>query len=200
MKKLLKILTITVEGIFIFFFLCGISLAETPGDVQWEKLITRHTVIQYQSIEDLKNFNKKISYLPNRWGLDFLSSQSEIKGLKNRITKKVDALHKRVQDILGMRKLMSRETILLYPNKEKLHAAFSRISKKHRLAYGKSSFPRAWYIHARNSIYINVEDLHEGILAHEMAHAIVDSYLLIQPPESTSEILARYVESHLFIE
>jgi hypothetical protein len=35
-------------------------------------------------------------------------------------------------------------------------------------------------------------------LAHELAHAIIDHYLIVQPPKSTAEILARYTEEHVF--
>jgi hypothetical protein len=41
-----------------------------------------------------------------------------------------------------------------------------------------------------NTIYLNVDDLHEELLAHEMAHAIIDHYLLVRPPPATAEILA----------
>jgi hypothetical protein len=40
--------------------------------------------------------------------------------------------------------------------------------------------------------------MYEGILAHEIAHSIIDNYLLILPPKATAEILARYVDEHLF--
>jgi len=56
---------------------------------------------------------------------------------------------------------------------------------------------RAWYIYERNTIYLNVRDVNEGIVAHEMAHAIIDHYLLVRPPRATAEILARYVDEHL---
>ena len=34
-------------------------------------------------------------------------------------------------------------------------------------------------------------------MAHEIAHAIIDHYLLIRPPRATAEILAHYVDEHL---
>jgi hypothetical protein len=40
-------------------------------------------------------------------------------------------------------------------------------------------------------------DLHEGMLAHEMAHCIIDYFLLVRPPVASAEILARYVDEHL---
>ena len=44
---------------------------------------------------------------------------------------------------------------------------------------------------------IRVQDINEGILAHEMAHAIIDHFFDIRPPRATAEILARYVDKHL---
>jgi len=35
------------------------------------------------------------------------------------------------------------------------------------------------------------------MLAHEIAHAIIDNYLSVRPPRATAEILARYVGKHL---
>ena len=42
-----------------------------------------------------------------------------------------------------------------------------------------------------------MQDVHAGMLAHELAHAIIDHYLTVRPPAQTAEILARYVDSHL---
>ena len=58
------------------------------------------------------------------------------------------------------------------------------------------SRPRAWDIHALKTIYVNANDLNEDMLAHEMAHAIVDHYLLFRPPFATGEILAQYADVH----
>ena len=49
-----------------------------------------------------------------------------------------------------------------------------------------------------NTIYVNVDDTQEEILAHEMAHAIIDHYLLVRPPAAAAEILARYVHTHIY--
>jgi len=47
-------------------------------------------------------------------------------------------------------------------------------------------------------IYLNAGDVHEGILAHEFAHAVIDSYFAVRPPRATAEILSRYVDEHLY--
>lgn len=80
--------------------------------------------------------------------------------------------------------------IELYSDKENLQKAFRNINETYK-SY------RAGYIYEYNSIYLNVNDVHAGMLAHEMAHAIIDHYMTVRPPSATAEILARYVDSHL---
>ena len=38
------------------------------------------------------------------------------------------------------------------------------------------------------------------MLAHEMAHAIIDNFMKLRLPRATAEILARYVDAHLLEE
>ena len=67
----------------------------------------------------------------------------------------------------------------------------------HQKIFEKPCRFRAWYVYELNTIYLNVDDVHEGMLAHEIAHSIIDHYLLVRPPKATAEILARYVDKHL---
>ncbi|MCP3933600.1 MAG: hypothetical protein GY705_31420 [Bacteroidetes bacterium] len=46
-------------------------------------------------------------------------------------------------------------------------------------------------------MFIQLDDVHSGMIAHELAHAIIDHYLIIPPPKETAEILARYVDTHM---
>jgi hypothetical protein len=117
-------------------------------------------------------------------------SGSKSGNMESRLKTKMEALYKRVQDILDMHKKMEKISINLYHNEEQLKDAYMRI-------YNQPCRIRAWYEFRHNTIYINVNDVHEGMLAHEMAHGIIDHYLLVRPPTATAEILARYVDSHL---
>jgi hypothetical protein len=141
-------------------------------------------------MDDLRKFDEKIDYSPGEWGLKSLFSSSGSGDQIASLKKKMDALFERVQEILEMRGKVKKVTINIYPNQNRLHEAYYEIAKrKCRI--------RAWYIYRTNTIYTNVNDVHEGMLAHEMAHAIIDHYLLVQPPRATAEILARYVDEHL---
>jgi hypothetical protein len=167
------------------------AYAGSQDGVSWQVLETKYTIIRYQSPEDLKEFDRRIDYSPDAWSFKGLFSGSASRDLEGAVAKKVDALTERVQEILDMRRRMQRIIINLYPNRDQLDDAYERM-------YKAPCRLRAWYIYEYNSIYINIEDVHEGMLAHEMAHAIVDHYLLVRPPKATAEILARYVDSHLF--
>jgi len=156
----------------------------------WKNIETKCTVIHYQSFEDLKKFNYKVKYGQEQWSLKRLFSGSGPNDLVDGIITKVDVLFERVQEILDMRKKMKKVTINVYRDKEQLHDAYSKIYK------GLCRI-RAWYRYGNNTVYVHVNDLHEGMLAHELAHSIIDHYLLVRPPAATAEILARYVDSHL---
>jgi hypothetical protein len=45
-----------------------------------------------------------------------------------------------------------------------------------------------------NTIYVSLKDVSLGMLAHEVAHAIISSYFVVAPPEKVQEVLAGYVE------
>jgi len=183
LRRLLALIWVSLILLYPF---TDLSADDTP----WLNIETKHIIIDYQSLEDLKTFNKKVVYYSARQSLKSLFSPSDSNSLTDKLKKKVDALYERAQEILDMRKRMNKVIINISHDEKQLQAAFYKIFKK------KCSV-RAWYIYEFNTIYINADDLNEGILAHEMAHAIIDHHFTVRPPEATAEILARYVDRHL---
>jgi len=177
--------------VFLFLFLLSRGLYGQPlEDIAWQGIETKHVIIRYQSLEDLERFNAKVDYGPAKWVPDHLLSPKEFDDLMEVVTKKVDAIYKRVQDILDMHRRMEKVTMMLYHNRLQLHHAYRRI-------YNDTCHFRAWYTYEKNTICVSVDDLQAGMLAHELAHSVIDHYLLIRPPGQTAEILARYVDTHL---
>jgi hypothetical protein len=157
----------------------------------WKRIETKHTIIQYETIDDLKQFDGKIDYSKGRFTLKGLFSGADPNDPGGSIKRKVDLLFERVQEILDMRKKTNKVIMNLYPNKKRLHEAYFAITHTECRI-------RAWYIYESNTIYINKDDVHAGMLAHEMAHSIIDHYFSARPPRATAEILARYVDRHLY--
>jgi len=56
----------------------------------------------------------------------------------------------------------------------------------------------ATYTRSTNTIVIYANKVTDGIFAHEAAHAIIASYFKVPPPEKVQEILAQYVDRHLW--
>jgi len=180
---------------FLLLFLLAIffcSKSSADEKLEWKEIKTRYTIIRYQSYGDLKRFDKNIDYsvISSSSGLELLSSALESNDLKDKIKDKVDAIFRRVQQILDMRKKVEKVKINIYQDRKNLKKVFKEIYKKE----GKL---RAWYIFEYNTIYLNVKDLHEGMLAHEIAHSIIDHYFGVRPPSATAEIIARAVDSNL---
>jgi len=158
---------------------------------KWHNFKTRHTVIRYSSRGDLFKLNQKIQYYPEDTGVKSLTGLKDVKSLSDILKQKVDALYERAQEILDMRKKVQKVIINVYPNRKALDAAY--------YALFKAECPlRAWYLFEEKTVYINVEDVHEGMLAHEMGHHIIDHFLKVRPPTTTAEILARYIDAHLY--
>ena len=185
-----KNLFIIINLSLFFFISYAAAQKDSTEEIAWQNIETKYTIIRYQSTNDLKKFNYEVKYDPEHSGLKGLFSSSGPDNLKDKVKTKVDVLFERVQNILDMRKKMEKVTINIYENKDQLKDAFFRI-------YKRQCRIRAWYRYRNNTVYINVRDLNEGMLAHELAHAIIDHYLSIRPPRATAEILARYVDSHL---
>lgn len=190
---------------FFGVYLLAVGLTHTAeGDTttgRWETLKAKYLTVTYENIEDLNLFDEKIDFSADANSFSsFLSahqpSGTKLRGMKiertaleNQVIQKMDALVEKVQLILDMRKPMN-VIVKLYPDKTALQGAYFNIYKK------KREF-RAWYIFEYNTIYLNVQDLFAEMLAHEIAHAIIDNYLSVKPPRATAEILARYVGKHL---
>lgn len=158
---------------------------------QWSTLKTKYLTVMYENEGDLEAFNQKIDFSTDSGSFSsfFSANKSSGTGLEKKLAAKLDALIEKVQLILDMRKPINI-IVRIYPDKTALHGAYFNIYKKKKEL-------RAWYIFEYNTIYVNVQDLTAGMLAHESAHAIVDHFLAARPPRATAEILARYVDGHL---
>lgn len=165
-----------------------ILLAAGRAQAGGYQLETEYTILVFGSMEVLSRYYSAVDYGPGHLNQSpALLSEAD---LKKNAAAKTDAVFERVQAILDMRKRIPKVRIRLYPNKAALKKVYAMISRDKRVL-------RAWYLFRTNTVYLNVRDLHEGMLAHELAHGIIDNFLRVRPPTNTAEILARYVDAHL---
>lgn len=184
--------------ILMSLFVSGNAIGEEGFVFKGETFHTRYTVIYFKSQTDLNIFEKKLKYRPEKsrrqrpFDYPVSAGEAGISDIDTAVTagKKVDSIFERVQQILDMKKTFDKVNVYLHTDRKHLNDSYYRL-------YGEKCSIRAWYIYELNAVFLNLNDLHEGILAHELAHAIIDHYLEVRPPPSSAEILARYVDAHL---
>ncbi len=104
----------------------------------------------------------------------------------------MEALFSRAGNILNLHVYSYKGSIKIFPSMKKLTAFYNHLYSGHVPCTG-----RAFYLVDNKSIYISAEDFRRGILGHEISHAIMSSYFVVQPSAEVQEVLAGYVEYQL---
>lgn len=148
---------------------------------------TKYATICYSSEKGLQRFTKSIGK-----GGSFFSDGSEkdpsVTG------EKVDSLVERVSRLLDMHPFDLYINIYVYQNHNEIESAYTHMTTLG--VFGR--IPIAFYSHRSRTIHVSVENISAGILAHEIAHAVINFYFPEPPPERMQEILAQYVDKHLW--
>ncbi len=150
------------------------------------ELKTKYTVIIYDNENILKKFNKEI----NLGSLSYLLRNKHSFTLEDEVKNKIDVIVERVESILEMFPRALLFSIVLMASDGDVQIMFKN-------KYGKRVDYIAFYCPKDKTIYLSVRDVSLGVLAHEIAHVIIDHYYDISTPSKIHEILAQYVETHL---
>ncbi|NVM21435.1 MAG: hypothetical protein HWN68_06610 [Desulfobacterales bacterium] len=161
----------------------------------WMCLTTKKTVVYYQSEADLETLNEKLK-VRRRSGFLGLFGGKESGSVTERLRKKIDYIFESAQSLLDMYNCKSKIKIMAYPKKDGVNSAYADIVSKYKFSSTRTDHA-AFYFHKLETVYVSLETLTEGILAHELAHAVIDHYFLIRPPPKVAEMLAQYVDKHL---
>jgi hypothetical protein len=104
---------------------------------------------------------------------------------------RVDKIVETVSSLLDMHPLELHFTISLYRTQGEVAAAYKALGML-------SAAPVAFYSHGSRTIVVSIDDITDRILAHEIAHAVICAYFGLPPPVRMQEILAQYVDKHLW--
>ena len=150
------------------------------------ELNTRYASIAYNSEDHLRKFNKEIAL----GSISYLLRNRRSITVDDEIRNKVDVIVEKVEAILEMHPKELRFTVSLLPSENEVHEIY-------RKKYGKSVDFVSFYSPRDRTIFVSVKDIDLAVLAHEIAHAIIDLYYGMTTPSKIQELLAQYVESHL---
>jgi hypothetical protein len=169
------------RAVVIILFISSVS------SISWaNELKSRFTTIVYNSEDLVRKFNKELSL----GRLSYLLKNRPSITVEDEVGNKVDVIIERVETILEMFPRDVKFTIILLPSEDEVQAVYKN-------KYGRSVDYIAFYAPKDKILYISVSDVELGVLAHEIAHVIIDFYYNISTPTKIHEVLAQYVETHL---
>lgn len=170
---------------FTLIFLLGILWPATNPAAE---LQTRLARLDYQDEQLLQQFNQRV-----RLGLaNSLGRQRSELLLQDEVSNKLDLVYGRVQEILDMHTPASKLSIVLLPSTVAVQALYKEQFATH-VDY------IAFFSPAENRVYLAVDQVNIRVLAHELAHVVIQHYFHQRPPERVHELLAQYVEKQFFI-
>jgi hypothetical protein len=153
-----------------------------PAQESLKTYQTQYVVISYADEKDLYTFTRNIGS-----GMSFLWENQEQNPLlaKTRVDKIVES----ICSILDMYPPNLRFGITLYKTQAEVTAAYKALG-------ATGAAPVAFYAHRTRNIAVAIDSITDGILAHEIAHAIISAYFVPPPPGRMQEILAQYMDKH----
>lgn len=177
---------------FILLIVCSIcaSIDAYSQEEGWDVFSSRFCTVFYEKEVNLKSVNSLINlsfsdfYNPRQFRKKADLSIEEI------LSGKFDAVFSRVEEILDMYPSKIHVTINIYKTKDGLDEAYWEI-------FNEPNEALSFYIYKTNTIYTIEDVISESILAHEMAHCIIDHYFVILPPKKIQEMLAAYADLYL---
>ncbi len=181
------------KAIFILSIVFYISLAGNKGYAQEDQrgvFASKFCTISYDNDVDLRKVNRRLNLgFSNFYSPRTYKENPEI-SIEEIISDKFDAIFNKAEEILDMYPARIRVAINIYKRQEDLDKVYEEFFNEPNKAV-------SFYIYKTNTIYAIESQLNENILAHEMAHCIIDHYFVILPPRKIQEMLAAYVDLHL---
>ena len=153
---------------------------------EWQRVDSRYCTIWIDPSVGAEQVFRRISV----WRIQPQVRAAPGSTLNEQLAAKFDTLLLRVQDLLDM-----------YP--PGIHITFritrdrNEIDRVHRAHYGVGVDAQAIYLFESNTVYADYPELSESVLAHEMAHAVIDHYFGVRPPRKIEEMLAIYADENL---
>ena len=109
---------------------------------------------------------------------------------KDEVLYKFDLVFFKVQELLDMRPAGISLNVKVYPRKNDLDKIYVEL-------YNEEGRFIAFYVFDLNTLFACEEKVSVSVVAHEIAHCIVDHHFEIQPPKKIAEMIAHYAELHL---
>ncbi len=180
----------------VLILMGGFSLPAL-GQVSFE---TRYAVVQAASPLDLLEMERRLHFSAPESNSDYQVTTGAFAFHPGfpRLAAKIDAILLRTSQILNLQpSRQPRLHIVLVADSKEVRRRYLLIMPGQRRGLFGFGSLEAYYETGNRTIYLSLRDLHEGILAHEMAHDLLCTKICPPPSASDQESWAHYVESRL---
>ena len=180
-----------IIAVIFFFLAAGYAYGYEDGFGQAKKLQTKQFTVYYAPQMDLSALAQGLKISFSDKVLAGANPKLSASGAQPELAEALDILFLSVGNILDMNLYSFQGTIKICRDMNQLKDIYTNLFSSS--LGGRFSF----YVSELNTIYISAEHFQREVLGHEMAHAIMSHYFVVQPPVKASEVLAGYVEYQL---
>jgi len=173
--------------LFLLLFPVGIAYAQVLDG--WVTAKGHFCTLYIREDVDIKRLNHKI----DTYRVDFGLSDKPLRltpAPEGEVLYKFDLVFLKVQELLDMRPNKLHVDVRIYHRKNELDKLYVEIfSEKGDLI--------AFYVFKLNTIFACEEKISASVVAHEIAHCVIDHHFTVSPPKKIAEMIAHYAERHL---
>jgi len=186
----MKKFSLFLSGVLLWCLAGGPALAAQDTFGEANKIEGEHFTIEYKNGVDLNALvdGLKVSDTDEQLTnlkIDHSSTQKQLASM-------IEILFNRASDVLDMHVYSLKAHIKVFADHHQLVDFFHTMFPGNLPCMGLS-----FYLADTDSIYISAASFRREILGHEMGHAIMSHYFVVQPSIRIQEVLAGYVEYNL---
>lgn len=182
--------------LFLLLFSAATASASIVSENQfydgddWISVNSLYCTIFFKDGADLETVDKKIDTYKIDYGLTEKPPRAGGAEVADEISYKFDLIFFKVQEILDMRPKGLHLNVRIYRGQKDLDRVYVEI-------FDRDNEFIAYYIFKINTLFASEEKVSANILAHEIAHCVVDHYFSVIPPTKVAEMIAQYADAHL---
>lgn len=167
------------------------QVTDVPASNEQEWIIAKShfCTLYFRHDVNIEVVNKKIDTYRVDYGLTVKPPRLG-KDVKDIVAYKFDLIFLKVQELLDMRPKDIHLNVKIYRDKNDLDRIYVQI-------FSEENKFIAFYVFKLSTLFASEWKISANILAHEIAHCIVDHYFSVIPPKKIAEMIAQYADLHL---
>ncbi|MBU0673340.1 MAG: hypothetical protein KJ950_01700 [Proteobacteria bacterium] len=167
--------------LLLFFFILF------PCHVKAAEFQSRYATIHYENDQQVRKLNNELFLSRN---LGYRLRERKLITVQDEVGAKIDLLIEQVQVVLEMFPERIKFDLFLFDNAAEAQKELFR-------RYGKKVDFISFYSRRENALYLSARDGELKVVAHELAHVVLEHYFKPSPPVKVHEVLAQYAAGHI---